>query len=79
MDELAAAAAVVAMPIHDFAEGGFEQRPPGGDANGREGRGLTVEDTEANKESNTGDAASGEGEDATEQVSGARKVPCNLP
>ena len=69
MDELAAAAAVVTMSVNGYAEAGFEQRPPCGDADGREGQGLPVEGTEADKENNGGDAASGvDVEDAKEQV-----------
>ena len=75
MDELAAAAAVVVMSVGDYAEAGIEQRPPCGDADGREGHGLPVEGTEADKENNGGDAASGDVEDAKEQVYFASKVP----
>lgn len=75
MDELAAAAAVVTMSVNGYAEAGFKQRPPCGDADGREGQGLPVEGTEADKENNGGVSASGDVEDAKEQVYFASKVP----
>ena len=80
MDELAAAAAAVAMAIDDYAEADVEQRALCGDDDGRDGCGLAVEDTEADKEINGGDAASGDIEDVIlGQVSFAPKVPWKSP
>ena len=79
MDELAAAAAAVAMAVDDYAEADVEQRALCGDDDGCDGCGLAVEDTEANTENSRGDAASGDIEDAKEQVSFAPKVPSHVP
>ena len=73
MNELAAAAAVVAMSLDDNAGGSLEQRPPHGIAAGSEGLTSMEVCTEADKENISVDAAPSQAEDANPEVTAAQK------
>ena len=69
MDELAAAAAVVAISIDDFAEEDFEQRPPCGVSAGGDAAMSIDESMEQDKENVLVDAAQSEVGDGDPEVS----------
>ena len=69
MDELAAAAAVVAMSIDDFAEEDFEQRPPCGGTAGSDAATSNDMTIEQDKENVLVDAAKCEVGDGDPEVS----------
>ena len=76
-NELGAVAAGLAVSGDDYAEADLEQRTLCGNDDGHDGCGLAVEDMKADKESNGGDAASGEGEDAALKPSNAPRLHRN--
>ena len=79
MDELDAAAGVLAVSLDDFAEGDFEQRQPYGLNEGSDAATSMVNDEEQDKENIRVDAARPRVEDASCKVSTPPFVPCSQP
>ena len=79
MDELAAAAAVVAMSTDDFAEEDFEQRPPCGFTAGSDAAASNEMTMEQDKENVRVDAAQSEVGDGDPEVTNSLTLQLHPP
>ena len=79
MDELDAAAGVLAVSLDDFAEGDFEQRQPYGLNEGSDAATSMVNDEQQDKENIRVDAALSEVGDGHPEVSTCPKQPLLPP
>ena len=79
MDELAAAAAVLAVDVDDFADDDLEQPSHCGVAAGIDAHAPMEVSTEADKENFTADAAQSQGEDANPEVTPTQENHARQP
>ena len=79
MDELTAAAAVFAMDVSSESEEDMEAELNAGEHGGADGRSKASGPSSADKENLNGDAALGDNEDATHQVSMPHRASFSPP